>query len=981
MVHDKSARIGDTTLAVARDLSNGGSYLRIISLLPIPALIVGICIAQVHEQLNVYEPPLLLPILNTVFLFTVACIVSFVAQRSYVAQGSMTILLLGCGVLALGSGALAAGWLIQPCGPNVGSTIFNIAALLCAGFHIASALRPREKSSLSSRAGRQKTIIACYAAVVAFIIMLSIAVVAGLLPEFIVPGVGPTTVRQLVMLIAFVLFTYSSLSSLGRFFREQMWFLYWYSLALGILAIAMIALFLPSPVGGITGWCGRIAQYLSGIYMLIAVFAAYRQSGGWHIPLEQALKESEDRLRTLTQASHEGIVLAEGGIIVDANDQLAQMHGYELSEVIGRHVGDFVSPQDRSRALASAHSAEPRTGEYVGVRKDGSEFRVLARGNAATYRGKPARVIVLRDITAAKQAQEALRQSEERLRLAMDAGRLAYWEIDLVTEEVIPSPRLFDLFGLAPVENREFREQWRKRIHQDDRQMLRDAVEQAARQGTPFDIQYRIGLPDGVRWHESKAIPVKDSTGKNVRLIGMVADITDRKQAEMERAANVDLLRLLNEAASTKELARSALDLFHRLSGCQAMGIRLKHGNDYPYYELSGFTDEFIHTENSLLCHDEAGVLVYDRNGSSYIECMCGNVICGRTDPSKPFFTAKGSFWTNGTTQLLAGTTEASRGTHTRNVCNRVGFESVAIVPLRHGGQTLGLLHLCDRREGMFSLSKIAAWEGLADQLATAFAKTQAEEALRQAKDELEQRVEERTAELMKAVAALGRRGEQLRQLASELTLAEHRERQRLAQVLHDDLQQLLVGAKFQLHALHRSDDAQVRQTAADVDRLLGESVICSRTLTSELSPSILQHDGLLPALEWLGQQMQEKHGLAVELICEEDAAPESDEMKILLFYSVRELLFNAVKHSKTASACVEVKQMSDGISLTVRDAGAGFDPCGLRMSGGTCGGFGLFSIMERLDLLGGRMDIDSAPGKGSRFTLWAPRGRSNVTV
>ena len=118
---------------------------------------------------------------------------------------------------------------------------------------------------------------------------------------------------------------------------------------------------------------------------------------------------------------------------------------------------------------------------------------------------------------------------------------------------------------------------------------------------------------------------------------------------------------------------------------------------------------------------------------------MCGNVICGRFDPSKPFFTKRGSFWTNSTTELLASTTEADRQARTRNRCNGKGYESVALIPLRLGAESLGLLQLNDQRKGMFSPETIDLWERLADNLAVALAKCRAEEALREAKNRAEQ--------------------------------------------------------------------------------------------------------------------------------------------------------------------------------------------------------------------------------------------------
>ena len=118
---------------------------------------------------------------------------------------------------------------------------------------------------------------------------------------------------------------------------------------------------------------------------------------------------------------------------------------------------------------------------------------------------------------------------------------------------------------------------------------------------------------------------------------------------------------------------------------------------------------------------------------------------------------------------------------------------------------------------------------------------------------------------------------------------------------------------------------------------------------------------------------MKQKHDLAVKIQADEDAVPESEDIRILLFQSVRELLFNAVKHAKVKKARVQLRRLGDHVEVTVSDNGSGFDPEAAMPRAGKTGGLGLFSIRERLVLLGGEMEIDSAPGRGSRFRLLAP--------
>ncbi len=215
--------------------------------------------------------------------------------------------------------------------------------------------------------------------------------------------------------------------------------------------------------------------------------------------------------------------------------------------------------------------------------------------------------------------------------------------------------------------------------------------------------------------------------GKDI-LYSIIHDISDQKRIELEREGTVEFLRLVNESNNVQDLVYKALKFFTNQSGCEAVGIRLHEGFDYPYYETKGFPEEFIQMENHLCEYDTDGHAICDNHGEPILECMCGNVLKGRFDPSQPFFTNNGSFWTNSTTSLLTSTSEDDRQSRTRNRCNGQGYESVALIPLNSGGEYLGLLQLNDRRKDLFSEKSIAMWERMAGYLTIALAKFRAEE-------------------------------------------------------------------------------------------------------------------------------------------------------------------------------------------------------------------------------------------------------------
>lgn len=248
-----------------------------------------------------------------------------------------------------------------------------------------------------------------------------------------------------------------------------------------------------------------------------------------------------------------------------------------------------------------------------------------------------------------------------------------------------------------------------------------------------------------------------------------------------------------------------------------------------------------------------------------------------------------------------------------------------------------------------------------------------AEEMLRRWSESLEQQVAERT-ELAET------RAKQLQVLAVELVEAEERERKRIAVLLHDDLQQLLAGARLQQQAACNAlpDDSPPLPIFLRVDALLEESIEKSRRLSQELSPPVLHHSGLIAGLKWLGRQMEKQFGLHVELEAGTVASMDDTPLKVFLFRAVQELLFNIVKHAGVKETRVALACSDTDLIVTVSDQGHGFDPKILESSLMTAG-FGLISLRERARTFGGSLMIESIPGRGSQFMLKVPLGLLQV--
>lgn len=230
----------------------------------------------------------------------------------------------------------------------------------------------------------------------------------------------------------------------------------------------------------------------------------------------------------------------------------------------------------------------------------------------------------------------------------------------------------------------------------------------------------------------------------------------------------------------------------------------------------------------------------------------------------------------------------------------------------------------------------------------------------------LELRVAARTA-------ALTKEKRRLRALVKALGHAETFERKRLATELHDNLAQLLAVCKMRVSAIEAAAPAG-SPTAAEaraVKQFLGEGIEYTRTLMSDLRPVALDEYDLTTAMQWVARRMG-RHGITVRVEDDGEPKPLDEELLAVVFNSVRELLFNVVKHAGTGAATVSLCRAGGKARVTVSDAGAGFDSGG-QATPSERGGFGLFSISERLSLLGGLMEVKAAPGHGTSVRLIVP--------
>jgi signal transduction histidine kinase len=234
----------------------------------------------------------------------------------------------------------------------------------------------------------------------------------------------------------------------------------------------------------------------------------------------------------------------------------------------------------------------------------------------------------------------------------------------------------------------------------------------------------------------------------------------------------------------------------------------------------------------------------------------------------------------------------------------------------------------------------------------------------------LERRVAKRTAEAVE-------QARKLRLLSAELSLAEETERRRIAEILHEDLQQLLVAARMKLTALCRTQDAARREPIArEIADVLERSFQLTRSLSVELAPPVLYEHGLAAALEWLAAETCKNYNIEATVEADSSANPKAADVRIFLFRAVRELLLNSAKHAGGSAVHITMQYgRPDKVRIIVADDGPGFDPNSLDDKRTGSQTVGLLNIRDRVSSFGGEFHINSGPKRGTRIILSLPRG------
>jgi PAS domain S-box-containing protein len=768
----------------------------------------------------------------------------------------------------------------------------------------------------------------------------------------------------------------------------------------------------------------------------------------------------DEHFRRLTAAAFEGIGLSENGMIVDVNDQLASMLGYKPAELIGRPVTDLVAPEDIERVMQSMRSGGEQPYVHLSRRKDGSVFPVEVRAKYLNLEGRGLRVTAVVDITERERVAAALRESEERLRVSLDAGRMTAWTLDAVTGRASWSGPFEKLHGFPADEFGGTDEHYFQLVHPEEREEVARLV-RGARAGTLDRIftEHRVVWPNGsIHWLAGRGEAIRDTDGVVRQVAGTLVDVTERMELLAHLRASQERLALVLEGAGVglwdhdEALGRTYVsDRYRELFGfgpdesfeadeyfrrnvhpedrsrtdevlaemsstrrpvAWEVRVRDREGQlrwfrytaqgqwdtEGVLVRRAGSVEDITARKDSelaLAAHNLALVMLSsspDVHGGELDAAFreitmqgaraLGVERCGvwlfdsfgeRIDcralyrASIDSFESGDSLWAEDHPTYFASLEEgralavddASDDARTSELAESylepLGITSLLDAPVMVRGKLAGLVcleHVGPHRDWTAEDSSFAA--SLADFVARALEVGE------------RRRVEER----------LHGTYQQLRALARRLEAAEANERKRISREMHDEIGQSLTAIKISLSLVSRDpSSAASAGRVEDAIRLVDTIIQHVRELALELRPALLDEVGLVAALRGHLEEQAERAGLELQFDSPAEESRLPPEMEIACFRVVQETLTNVIRHAGAKVVTVKLDVTAERVRIEVRDDGCGFNPEAALSGVAGRRRLGLAGMRERMDLLGGELEIVSAPGKGTTVTATLPLG------
>lgn len=592
--------------------------------IPIPLFLIVILFAKISGLDSGNENTFLLLILNLVFNTSASLLTIYLTGRSFLVSGRISLVLFCCAALIWGfAGSLSA--IFGHKDPNTTVTIYNISVLLSAAFYLSGAFAwPRQKISIKLPGIWLTISLFITLTLIALIVVLAIS---GRTPVFFIEHKGGTPLRYYVLILSITLFVITAVRL--RYLKPfRLASLYWYSIALGLLSIGLLSVMLQLRLGDFLNWTGRTAQFLGGIYMIIAAITLVKETSVWERSIEfelnrkrqvaeTALRKSEGRYQQIVELAGEGIVITDGKfVITEWNKEAEKLYGWTAKEVEGKNSHEILRSNITESELQSLLEESSGVVQYETVtrKKDGETVDIVVKlsvirddeGNVSGY------ISIHHDITERKRAEQQLRTNEvklqhakdelewsqKRLNIALENAKIGLWEWDFSRNELLWDEKTERMFGLVPGTFSKSLEAFEALVQDEDLLRVRSAYMATIENGSPFEVVFRIRSAENSKYISAKAFIIRDDEERLQSMIGVCFDITAFRE-DTDKA----IIKL------NQELARSNRDL-------ENFAYVASHDLQEPLRMVTSFTQLLQMRYDDKLDEDARAYINYAVDGS-----------------------------------------------------------------------------------------------------------------------------------------------------------------------------------------------------------------------------------------------------------------------------------------------------------------------------------------------------------------------------
>ncbi|WP_052507245.1 GAF domain-containing sensor histidine kinase [Desulfonatronovibrio magnus] len=474
-------------------------------------------------------------------------------------------------------------------------------------------------------------------------------------------------------------------------------------------------------------------------------------------------------------------------------------------------------------------------------------------------------------------------------------------------------------------------------------------------------------LPVRCVGRRESVLHVQPENQSHQHLLLIINDFREQDLAERRQRLMAKILGILNDSQKLDDGISRILESIQEETGVHACGIRLRKGNDFPYYVHHGFSKEFLQAENTLQTRDAHGDVCRNPDGKPALECTCGLVLTGQTDPSNPLFTPNGSCWTSDSFPLLDLPESQDPRHHPRNTCIHHGYQSVALIPVRANQEIVGLIQLNDHRKGFFDRKLINFLEEVSSSIGLALMRLQDTQMIKESE-------------------------EQLKILLTE--------KDKLFSIIAHDLKSPMAGLVSSTEMLAHQQDifsqedirllaTELHKNARNTFALLEDLLQWARISQGgmDFSPKKCSLYELVRSSLYTAQDVAGRKDIAIKCEIPQDLTVLVDQPMINTV--IRNVIFNAVKFTpQGGNISVTARKSGSDVKVYVQDDGIGMDEAIMskifsvdksKRQYGTDGergtGLGLILCKEFVEKHGGKIWVESEPGKGTKVCFTLPAG------